>query len=398
VKAAWNARAPKLIDVTPETQLVVALCRTPLSTSAVQVADDLVRTGIDWDETRMIAANFEVEPVFYSNIRNLPGNVVPRDFLDSAVTLERESRAFALTRSLILADLVRKFDTAGIPVLVIKGPAISLLAYGDVSLRSYHDIDLLTTPDALTRARDLLLSIGYSREYDATAEAALISGDHALEFVGAGSRVELHTALVERYLKFQLETSRMWDEAIPLHIAGTTFRTLDPARTLVFLCAHGAKHGWICVRWLCDVAQLADRLTSEQMRQVVYHAQRSHATGIVAFGLQLAAKVFGKSGVTLPDEIASHRVASECKLTDVARRLVGSNAERVGALRGRELPAELSLLRFWTAMRERYRDRLGILVHLFFVPVSSEERRDVAAWISRPVTMSLRLLRFTRGR
>ena len=47
--------------------------------------------------------------------------------------------------------LQRLFDEAGLPLLILKGASLAMLAYGNLGMRSAKDIDLLIRPE-ITRA------------------------------------------------------------------------------------------------------------------------------------------------------------------------------------------------------------------------------------------------------
>ena len=54
------------------------------------------------------------------------------------------------------ADLFRileQFARAGIQSLLVKGPLVSVLAYGDPAVRSYVDLDLLVRRETFLRPR-----------------------------------------------------------------------------------------------------------------------------------------------------------------------------------------------------------------------------------------------------
>ena len=48
-----------------------------------------------------------------------------------------------ITRMAELQRVMEVLGATGVPVLALKGPALAVQAYGDVSLRSYGDVDVL---------------------------------------------------------------------------------------------------------------------------------------------------------------------------------------------------------------------------------------------------------------
>ncbi len=80
--------------------------------------------------------------------------------------LEKQSRAITVSRALVLLDLVRQFHRSGIPVLVLKGPAIGIAAYGDCSRRVFADADLLVRRTDLGHARNMPVSYTHLRAHE----------------------------------------------------------------------------------------------------------------------------------------------------------------------------------------------------------------------------------------
>ena len=54
-------------------------------------------------------------------------------------------------------------DVAGVPSLLLKGPALARLLYTAEEHRGYSDIDLLVPPDRLDHARTVFEGLGYTR-------------------------------------------------------------------------------------------------------------------------------------------------------------------------------------------------------------------------------------------
>ena len=381
-----------------EEQLVVALCRTPLPQPARETADALITIDLNWDRVFMFAALFEVEPVFFSNLRSLTGSEIPAEVLDRAAIVERDSRALALSRTLLLVDLYRKLERIGIPVIVLKGPALGAMAYGDPSMRTYQDIDFLTTREYLPRARDLLLGVGYKRDYDADSESLLLAGDHALEFSGPGSKVELHCALVERHLRFDLGGDELWNEASTVECAGAKLKVLDRARLLLFVCAHGTKHEWTKFRWICDVAQLADRIDDNDARKVVALAARAHATRILSLGLGLAREILGQDlslfSSLFPARDRDSSRESESTFSYVRHRLGLGEAVSPGDRAWIDrVDSDAASLLFWARSRERWVDRVASVARVVFVPTEKDRKMGALGWITRPFRLAARLVR-----
>src|SRR6266545_4211415 len=253
----------------PETELVISLSRTPLRTEARSRVAKLLGAGIDWDVVLRLAEQWRVEPTVFGNLGSEFPSAMPASVHAEVATLEKQARGYALSRTLILLDLLQSFAEAGIPVIVLKGPAIAIVAYDDCSRRTFGDADLLVSRSDLARARDLIIERGYSPHFSPDRERGIVSGQHALEFSDSRTSVELHWALLSEYLHCNLDIEDLWSRSRLRPCLDSQIRILSSEHLFLYLCAHGAKHEWGLFRWICDVAQLEDRLSPGEAEKVM---------------------------------------------------------------------------------------------------------------------------------
>ena len=65
----------------------------------------------------------------------------------------------------VMEDVCRAFNENKINLLVLKGPILAVDLYGDVSLRTSSDLDMLIPIQELDRAEKLLLKLGYEKNH-----------------------------------------------------------------------------------------------------------------------------------------------------------------------------------------------------------------------------------------
>lgn len=380
--------------MSPETELVLALCRTALSDDARRRASVLLAQPVDWGLVLGLAADWEMEPVVFLNLRSFPPGSVPEDVLQLARNRERESRAHAIARTLVTVDLAKYLERDGISVIVLKGPAVGVSAYGDPSLRSFADVDLLLRREDLHRARDMLLSRGYSADYNPSAEQTLVRDQHALEFSRANTKVELHWSLIERHLHLNVDPAELWNLARSVPCAGGVIRILAPHHLFLFVCAHGTKHQWERPRWICDVAQLGQRLNAENVAALLDLAARNHARRIIALGDRLARSIFSDYASPFSRDVAVTE-ADTAPLVEMTRARIGLNGSSPLAPRGmlERLDAAMVPVMFWSRCRERAIDRAACIFSVLFLPTEKDRGGPVPPWVRRPVRLAARAIR-----
>jgi hypothetical protein len=370
-------------DVTVEA-IVAELSRASLTEDVVVELDAKLRTAPDWNALLTIAANWDLEPVVLSNLRRYFASAIPSALSSKIEARAREVRALAVGRSLVAAAIASDLERAAIQVIVLKGPAVSLHVYGDIALRSYSDIDLLVTRRDLTRSRDFLLQRGYRRDYDSTIEHQLVRDGHALEFSNGRDKVELHTTLFPRHLRFALPTQDLMRESVVVPMDNHHIRTLSKRHLALYLCAHAAKHRWAQVRWVADIAWLLEQFSAQEAEDLIILSKKTHTQRLLALSL---ARVQSRFGIAVP----SFQAALGVRGTDAA--IMARPIERI-IMRFSYLHPQLPALSQWLVCRERSVDIVASIVTLLFAPT----RHDAGPAYLRPIIRPLRLgIQFMRG-
>jgi hypothetical protein len=379
----------------PQTELVIALSRTPVGDDARKRVRQLLGDDIDWNAVLALAAAWQVEATVLDNLRSDFAAAIREPLLTEIARLEQCARAFALSRTLVLMDLVKSLTRAGIPTIVLKGPAVAMAAYGDFSRRAFGDIDLLVRRGDLPSARDHVIARGYVAHYRPEMENGLIAGGHALEFSGSRTPVELHWSLISRHLNFDLGIDELWSGAHPIRCADSDMMVLAPEYLFLYLCAHGAKHEWASFRWICDIAQLAQRLSSTEAARVMDLAERSNARRILALALRLVRETFGEEYSPFPLEAFLPEGDTAALVALVRARLHPDDvvARPLVPARLAAIHPYFAPLVFWIRSRERTRDQLVCAARFLFIPAASDANGGSLSWMRRPIRLVAQALR-----
>lgn len=378
-----------------ETDLVIALSRTPIRNEAGNRVRQLLEQGIDWDVVLRLATKWQVEATVFGNLGSEFSAAMPADVRAEAAALEKLSRAYALSRTLLMMDLVNGLARSDIPVIVLKGPAIAIAAYDDYSRRIFGDADLLLRRDDLGRARDLLVARGYTPHFQPERAGGLISGQSALEFSNSRATVELHWTLLSRHLRFNLSVDDLWAQSRLTDCVSSEMRTLAPEHLFLYLCAHGAKHEWTLFRWICDIAQLAERLTTSQANRVTELAGEANAKRLLALGLRLAREMFGEEVSPFPSGAFGPERETAALVALVRTRLTQHSPDSRGLLPPRiaGIHHYMEPLAFWLRSRERLADRMACAAQFVFLPAAGDRSRGQMQRVFRPIRLAANALR-----
>jgi Uncharacterised nucleotidyltransferase len=256
--------------------------------------------GLDWRKLVELAQAHAVAALFCRAVRERPD--IPIEVHNDLQRCVFEAACFDLTLTAELAELLELFRGHEIQVVSLKGPVLASTLYGTAALRSSSDLDLLVHPDDLLRANQLLKDKGYQLESVLpwpTDSAYFRRRDSEISFSRKIAcqtdtlRIDLHWRLLPWYFPRSFGDRELWQNLSQVPVGGAFASTLQAENQLLFLCAHGTKHLWGRLGWICDIARLVQIERSLDWTRVFDQARRTDTSRMVVLGLVLASELLG---------------------------------------------------------------------------------------------------------
>ena len=250
----------RLREMNPETNLVVLCARMFLSDSEPSSLRSALTAPLNWGLLEQSAQRNAMMPLVAYVLAQHGTGLIAQDTLKK---LHERLLRTAQKNLAWLQEWLRVLDVLAdsrIPVISFKGPALALMAYRNLALREFADLDLLVRPCDVVRTRDVLLHNGYVLNSDVpdNTDAALSRfSDRQISFGKNDNheiKLDLHWGVVSEWSSFQLDVGSLFEYASIERRERISFLSLSPEYLLLLLCAHGTKHCWSNLRLLCDVA------------------------------------------------------------------------------------------------------------------------------------------------
>jgi len=328
----------------------------------------LVQNQIEWSYVLRMARKHGLVPLLYQNLKETQLDGIPEHIVD---TVRDQFRTITIRNLTLTAQMLRLadlFQQNGIPAIPYKGPTLGLMAYGDVCLRQFSDLDFLIHRQQVIRVKELLLTEGYEPEYHLRpAEESIYLGNECeYNFYSANKRilVELHWDIVQRYFSCNLDVEEFWNHLKPVSLLGREVMTFSPEHLLLILCVHGGgKHQWEMLGWISDVAQLVKTNKTMNLEWVMEMAFRSGIERMVLLGLYLAWNLLSAD---LPTFI-TERIKKDKVLKFLAKRVHTNIFNEVEGS-----PGEFERIAFYLKQRERVRDKVRYCVRRLFTSTEKD--------------------------
>ncbi len=234
-----------------EWQLLFRLSLSTFSVAPAQELEPELFRDLDWQAFLHLALQQGVTALVSHNLRVFYPHVLPSSVSRTLQTsfLANRMRTVFLTRE--LARLLEGMGQRNLIAIPYKGPTLAQLAYQDLGLRKFTDLDLLVKPEDFRQAGEFLLSQGYSRKESYGWEESFFHPQLKVE-------VDLHQSLVPpefsqvlgadfliaRLTQLQLNLSEGENLEVPC---------LQPEDLFVLLCLYLAKDHCCLKLKLCQL-------------------------------------------------------------------------------------------------------------------------------------------------
>lgn len=261
---------PGHFRLSPEFRLLTACSWVAPSSSAQDQAEKIVSLRdecTDWGAFTALVNRHEVSALVYASLRKHAVNLFPDNVREKLKERSEQVRRQALLHAAELVRLIRKFAGHGIEVLPLKGMMLSLQLFGDPGMRHSRDMDLMVKLEDLDRSDRLLEAEGYRRIFPGAGMTArqrryLIS--EGCHYGYQHERLGLHLELHWRCDLWTPELSEeLWSGCRQVDWMGVRIKCPAEDALLLFLCDHGARHKWMRLKWLGDVAMLLSQRPAE---------------------------------------------------------------------------------------------------------------------------------------
>ncbi len=248
-------------------RLLLLLARGTFESEVWHRAHDLVGQDVGWPRLCQLSEAHGVAPLVARNLARLGAAGVPDEARAALEAARRVNAARNLLAARVLRRVLASLAQAGVPVIPLKGVALSESLYGDATLRVSSDIDILVPRKDMARAFAVLVGLGYDRadmepEVGAQNLNLLLASNIEYAFLPPElprCPVELHWDIAWRWPRDAWAITDLWAEARPRPFGDVEAWALSPEWEILYLAVHAARHRWQGLKWLVDVHEICVR-------------------------------------------------------------------------------------------------------------------------------------------
>jgi len=267
-----------------EFEFVCSLVGAELAPERIERIANWNRSALDWSEVLRLAEHHGVLPLVARNLiehaRGLPAEV-ERTLRSAYEANLRRSLWFTVE----LARIMQHFGRRQLRAVPYKGAVLAQSLYRNLGLRSFSDLDFLISSTDFGRAKQALAEIGYRPAADLTPAVErlwLRTGyERAFDSAAGKNLVEVQWALLPYFYGVDLGVEDLMARAGRTVVGGCEVPCLAPEDLLLVLCLHAAKHLWMRLIWLSDIAETLRSHSQAQPIDYSLAFAQARALGIV---------------------------------------------------------------------------------------------------------------------
>ncbi|MEN8304384.1 MAG: nucleotidyltransferase family protein [Campylobacterota bacterium] len=288
----------KLLKLNDKLKFLIACSQTDPSEEDIEfIHSTLDSEHLTSNALISLANQHGILPLVYKTIKNLP-HIAHHTHEDFLTDLKSAYRQISQQNMLMSAELIRVmklFEENNIEALAFKGPALSQMAYGDITLRQYNDLDVLIKQEDRDKISKILESQGYEQVLMLTSVQEKNWYKHvkdmSLFHLQKGIHIELHWLLLDNDYPIQVDLSSIWEYPQSVVINRQKVQTFPNESLLLYLCIHGSKHLWERIEWIKDI-DLIIRTQTIDWELVAEQVNKSGFERMFLLGLYLSNTLF----------------------------------------------------------------------------------------------------------
>ncbi|KYJ85571.1 nucleotidyltransferase domain-containing protein [Sulfurovum riftiae] len=294
-------------NLSPELLFLIACCKTERSEDDINfILSYLNAERLTLNALIAPANQHGILPLVYKTLKNLSqkddlrSSLNPQPLVLSTILSELKTHYMSIAQKNIMmsAELLRIMKLLRenhIEALAFKGPALAQMAYGDITLRQYSDLDILVDENDVYKAGELLQKNGFTSPYPLSIleNETCMRVDSDFSFTGNANNIliEMHWRLFRKNIGHHLTFEEFSHDRQSIKINGVPITVLSPELHLVYLAVHGSKHAWERIEWIVDLDKFIRNLelNDQKLKEAFDLMQADRA---ILIGFYLSQRLF----------------------------------------------------------------------------------------------------------
>lgn len=258
----FNAtRKYETVKLRPEDEFLLCCARTNVNPEIKDKILFLIQNKPDWDYLLNLALRHRLLPLLYHNLNSICPEMVPEDILKELKDYFNANVRKNLMLTGELIKVLNLLESEGINAVPYKGPVLASMAYGNIGLRQFSDLDIFIDKSDAFKIRDTLVSNGYVPQFNLrkNMEGNYLKSQKGFVLLDKNQRfsIDFQWKFSGNFFSFHSVPEYLFNSQLDIiKLNGHNILNFSPENLLLILSIHSAGHQWSHLIWICDIAEL----------------------------------------------------------------------------------------------------------------------------------------------
>ncbi len=368
------------INYNSDYKLILCCSRRVIDEETRSYIESYLLCNLNWDNILKIAFHHKLLPLLYWNLKPFSQNV-PDDVMGEL----REYFYKNLKKNLLmmgeLLKIQKLLDLDEINSIPYKGPLLSILAYGNLGLRDFNDLDIYVNISDVSRTMDILVENGYKSEFykKNSQNSAFCKYQREYSLIN-----NIPIEIKWKFMSPLFSINRSFDFHLNnynyINYFNSIIKTLSNEELIIVLSIHNVSHYWSHLLMICDISEIIKSDKFLNWHQIIQNATEMGVARILFVNLLLVNEIFGTE---LPEIVVKH-INNDKSVIKISKQIIEKISNGKNFTKSKKLILRINL-------RERYINKYKDFINMVFLPT-----RGVIEFIPLPESFFplYRLLRF----
>ena len=246
----------KEFKLKPEDKLILSCGHSQVNEELEKKIMKLVNLDLDWEYIVDMATRHRLKPLLYYNLNKICPDNVPEDVLESLKEFYHSNVQKNLMMTGELVKVMKLLEKNGVNAITYKGPVLAQMAYGNVGLREFGDLDILVDKSDALKVIEIMAQTDYELYPSINIEDSFylrFVTEHQFVHRNSGVIIEIKWKFAGDFFTFPADSSFLTNDIINTDLNGFKVNNFSPDNQLLILAIHAGKHDWTRISWIMDI-------------------------------------------------------------------------------------------------------------------------------------------------
>jgi len=369
------------INCSSELSLILLCACTNPDEYRKKEIENIVASSIDWGVIYNQSLIHKVFPLLYNNIKSILPDYASEETINKFKSTYLTNAKKNLRYAAFLVKLINFLQSYDIAAVPFKGPVLAQDMYNNIELRQFSDLDILVSTCDAVKAWNILENNGFQPELNLSNSQKLkyIKSEDHIPLSKNNICVELHWEMSGLYIQNPLVYEDISKNITKIKFLNTKISNLGLEHLLVYLCIHGAKHGWENIESVSSIASIIYKELNWKLVETISLKWKCHT--ILRLGLYLSWRLLN---APIPNDVIQ-TIKIDKTILKLYLEVISCLSINNTNLKAKDISDRFSL--FHIRIRDSFADKLRYIFRLIFRSTDKE-------WLYYPVPGYLSFLHY----